>query len=406
MNKMKQLCHRMEMETDLDIRREQVRSYFLALEDMAERNRLLNGVDPSDEQKYNQLVSEIVDYTRYFYSMVSKMHPAVREFCNHFATTDEDTPEIREYLSDLGIDSHLGNESQQLSLFSVQSIRPRNYIMQLDSITGRLACLEARSDLNVGMRGSQPVTTTVTLDMPDHMQIDGGATLSTYDKSILNGVTSLIESGNNVFSIPMLYQAMTGRKNPTVDEGLYDELSSKLEQMRRMMISIDLGQELEAHFIDPEDGQLRIMDDPVLEGYLLPLNKISGYVAGKKAGLYQIIQYPPLYSYSKMRRQLASVPIRLLNAPLNNNSTTIPLKTYLLQRVEMMKNENNSIKSNSILYSSVYRELGAEEANKTRKMRIRNYTREILEYFVEQKYIKGFEEYKKGRSIEGVQLRL
>lgn len=215
-----------------------------------------------------------------------------------------------------------------------------------------------------------------------------------------------MESGNTVFSIGMLYHTMTGRQNPSVDEALYEELSGKLEKMRRMLLSIDLSEENEARYFTTRDGERLEIKDLVIEGYLLPLNKVTGTVNGKRTELYQIIQAPPLYTYSKLKRQLASVELSLLSAPVNNNATTIPLKTYLLQRIEMMRNENNTIRSNCILYESLYQELGEEYAGKTRRKRIRTYSATILDYFVQCGYISGYWEYRSGRSVAGIRIEL
>jgi hypothetical protein len=372
-----------------------LRDYLDKMTVIGELNTRLAGLDAdSDEGEYAEVAKDVVAATQDYYEFIGGLPSGLRQF--FLSKLDK-----REYLAEF-LDKEYKIDSAPLLTY--RSIRPRNYIMQIDAITNQLANLGGQTTLNVGRRGSQPVLTTVALDMPDHMKIEGGGALSTYDKSILNGVTSLMESGNTVFSIPMLYHAMTGRQNPTVDEALYDEISGKLEKMRRMMLSIDLSEENKAHYVIGEDDLELEVTDVTLEGYLLPLNKVSGVVNGKRTELFQILQHPPLYTYSKMRRQLASVPISLLGAPVNNNSTTIPLRTYLLQRVEMMKNPRNSIVQNSILYESIYKELGALDASKTRKQRIRNYATTILDYFVEQKYISAYTEYKKGRTIAGVLL--
>ena len=46
------------------------------------------------------------------------------------------------------------------------------------------------------------------------MKIDGNFQLTNYDRSIINGVISILESGSNSFTVPMLYHAMTGKENP------------------------------------------------------------------------------------------------------------------------------------------------------------------------------------------------
>jgi hypothetical protein len=387
----------------LSFLKDQIFSYADKMDLIAQLNRDLAECSPEkNEKEYAEIVQRIILTTQDYYTFIGNLPEDVRDFFLTIINAANNGQQLDEISKLLGQDLML----QSVPMLSHQSIRPKNYIMQIDAITNHLASLNDQTQLKVGKRGNQPVLTTVTLDMPDHMKIEGGSTLSTYDKSIINGVTSLLESGNTVFSIPMLYHSMTGKQNPTVDDQLYEELSGKLEKMRRMMLSIDLTEENEARYITKENGETMEISDLTLEGYLLPLNRVSGIINGKRAELYQILQNPPLYTYSKMRRQLASVRLNLLNAPVNNNSTTIPLKTYLLQRIEMMKNEKNNIKRTNILYKSVYQELGVLDANKTKKMRIRNYTSTILNYYVEQSYILSFEEYKEGRIVAGVQIYL
>ena len=117
------------------------------------------------------------------------------------------------------------NESILKRLLPVlQVTRPKSYVMPVDAISNRLSQLQDFNRVNVSGRRKNTVYTAVTLDAPTHMQIDGNLKLTTYDKSIINGVASLLESGNSSFTIPMLYHAMTGKENPTVDEGLLEDL--------------------------------------------------------------------------------------------------------------------------------------------------------------------------------------
>lgn len=285
---------------------------------------------------------------------------------------------------------------------SLQNVRPRNYVMPIDPITSKLAQLKEFNEVTVARHKNLTVQTAVTIDCPEHMKIDGDFHLTNYHKSIINGVVSILESGNRNFTIPMLYHAMTGKENPTIDEITFEELKWKLDTMRKLSIHIDLTEEVRAHLIERQiDGGLESFS---IDGYLLPLNKYSGVINGKRCEMYQIIDTPPLHSYAKLKKQIASVSIDLLKAPLNNTSITIPLKTYLLGRIEAMKNENNSITRDKILFSSVYRELDAIDADKKKKKRIRDYTETVLTHFAALSYISKYQMIKEGRTITGVRI--
>ena len=354
-----------------------------------------------DREENNQAITRLMNTTKAYYDFLLRIPEEIQRFI--ILVTGVNPAE----LDALNLEAFGAGLKEQLARTGpmVQAIRPHRYVMSVDAVSNSLSRLQEQNEIYVGRRGKQPVRTAVSFDCPEHMKIDGNINLTNYDKSIINGVSSILESGNSSFTIPMLYHAMTGKANPTVDDQLLGEIQAKLEKMRRLTISIDLSEEFKAHFIG-EDGSDLLLEDLTIEGYLLPLNKLTGVVNGKKSEMYQIIDTPPLYSYAKAKKQIATVPLSLLNAPVNNTATTIPLKSYLLFRIEGMKNKNNRLRSDKILYSSIYSELDDSDANKTRKMRIRNYTKAILDHFVKEKYIVGYSELRTGRSIEGVKIIL
>lgn len=306
----------------------------------------------------------------------------------------------------LSIEPEVGEEISLLASVApaIQAIRPKNYVMPIDPITNKLAQLREFNEITVARRRNLTIQTAVTIDCPEHMKIDGNFQLTNYDKSIINGVVSILESGNSSFTVPMLYHAMTGKENPTVDDGLMEEIKAKLDTMRRLSINIDLTEEIKAHMIDRRMEGAGEVDSFTIEGYLLPLNKYIGVVNGKRSEMYQIIDTPPLHSYAKMKNQITTVSIDLLKAPLNNNATTIPLKTYLLSRIEGMKNQHNKLTRDKILFESIYRELGDLDSDKKRKKRIRDYTEIVLTHFISMKYITRYEMVKEGRTITGVRI--
>lgn len=383
---------------------------------ISECERLLSKVQESNdalrESGYTDAegFSEDKDQRDKQFAAMSETARVSSEYYEYIATLPHD---VRSLLLVMGkcypeqeevIPPEVNQELRRLAAIApcIQSVRPRNYIMPIDPITNKLAQLKEFNEVTVARKKNLTVQTAVTLDCPEHMKIYGDFTLTNYDKSIINGVVSILESGNRNFTIPMLYHAMTGKENPTVDEITFEELKWKLDTMRKLSIHIDLTEEVRAHLIERRlDGGIESFS---IEGYLLPLNKYSGVINGKRSEMYQIIDTPPLHSYAKLKKQIASVSIDLLKAPLNNTAITIPLKTYLLGRIEAMKNQNNSMTRDKILFSSVYRELGAESADKKKKKRIRDYTEIVLTHFASLHYIIKYQMIKEGRTIAGVRI--
>lgn len=364
-------------------------------------NEMLANPNIANEEQTRALM-EVAAATNDYYTYLASLPDDVRRFLLLMGGVTLEEAELLQAL--------YPEVSPELRLFaeaapSFQAVRPKNYVMPIDPITNRLAQLKEFNEVTVARRKNLAIQTAVTIDCPAHMKIDGNFQLTNYDKSIINGIVSILESGSSSFTVPMLYHAMTGKENPTVDDVLLDDIKAKLDTMRKLTIRIDLTEEIRAHMIDRKlPGQADSVEDFSIEGYLLPLNKYTGVVNGKKSEMYQILDTPPLHAYAKLKNQITTVSIDLLKAPLNNTATTIPLKTYLLGRIEAMKNDNNRMTRDKILFSSIYKELGERDADKKRKKRIRDYTEIILTHFINMDYITKYQIIKEGRTITAVRI--
>lgn len=298
--------------------------------------------------------------------------------------------------------------SERLLLSTANIPAPTRYTLPTDSISRNLArLLPDENEVFVGNSsvGGKPrhgISSVVTMDFPAPIQVDDGRYLSSYDKAILNGVSSLLLSGTMYFTIPMLFRAMTGLSNPSMGESAVENIRSRLEYMRRTTIRIDYTDEVAAHFIQKNQDVQKF----VISQYLLPMSKMDAVLNGRNVEAYYLIDTPPLLQYASSKRQISLVDLQLLNAPLNNNIGNIVLKNYILSRIEGMKNHNNNIQSHKILFRSIYEELGEPEPSKLRRTRLRGYTDVFLKYLAEQNYIAGYAFTRSGRSIDGVCIEL
>lgn len=118
--------------------------------------------------------------------------------------------------------SDLKNEplSERMLLSSANQGPLEKYSMQTDSIFRNLPKLlpEEENEVYVGKSAGKNVSTIVTMDFPKTIALDGGGSLTNFDKAILNGVSSLLIAGTIYFTVPMLYRAMIGSENPSMRE--------------------------------------------------------------------------------------------------------------------------------------------------------------------------------------------
>ena len=312
--------------------------------------------------------------------------------------------------------SGLKNEplSERMLLSSANQGPLEKYSMQTDSIFRNLPKLlpEEENEVYVGKSAGKNVSTIVTMDFPKTIALDSGG-LTSFDKAILNGVSSLLIAGTIYFTIPMLYRAMIGSENPSMREEAVQTIRDRLEFMRHATITLDCTEEAAAHFI--KEGQN--LQSLTLSQYLLPMNRMNAVLNGREVEAYFLIDTPPLFQYASSKRQISLVDMDLLNvhfeadsplagASLNNTPAIIVLKNYLLTRIEGMKNPNNRLQSRKILFSSIYEELGEPSPIKQRRQRLRNYTEIYLEYLTQQNYISGYSFTRTGRVVDGVEIVL
>ena len=301
--------------------------------------------------------------------------------------------------------SGLKNEplSERMLLSSANQGPLEKYSMQTDSIFRNLPKLlpEEENEVYVGKSAGKNVSTIVTMDFPKTIALDNGGSLTSFDKAILNGVSSLLIAGTIYFTIPMLYRAMIGSENPSMREEAVQTIRDRLEFMRHATITLDCTEEAAAHFI--KEGQN--LQSLTLSQYLLPMNRMNAVLNGREVEAYFLIDTPPLFQYASSKRQISLVDMDLLNVHFEADS---PLAGASLNNTPaiIVKNPNNRLQSRKILFSSIYEELGEPSPIKQRRQRLRNYTEIYLEYLTQQNYISGYSFTRTGRVVDGVEIVL
>ena len=119
---------------------------------------------------------------------------------------------------------------------------------------------------------------------------------------------------------------------------------------------------------------------------------------------YTVNKPPVLYQHSAIFGQLITYPARLLDTANAGQNTpeNIVIKKYLLRRIYMAKGKSKT--SPRIKYSSVYEKAGILDPDKKQRKRINDYVIACLQLWQKDGQIKGYTEYKEGRTRAGVDL--
>lgn len=362
--------------------------------------------------------------------------------------TDPDTGERIKSLFEICIDhanearAAKGNSSGfDLQMFStdlpplpqLESKIPLRYVMannpianslagRTDPATGALVPIinSGAFDLPVlksGKKGEVTAYTMVTLE-PESGVTMTGRPFTGYDSCVHNSVITLWEAGNDTITAEMVARAMANKtESEKISPQQQGAITKSLDKMRGIHVLANLSEEMQKR-------KATINGEPVtefvLDSYLLMMDKVKVTAGGTTKTAYHLVKEPVLLTYSKMTGQLLTVKAGLMDikkisngkisgVSIANTETRQPIKEYLLRRIEIMKyarRQKHGNQSNRILFDTLYRETGNDEARRTELNRIREYTYQVLDYWTAEGYITGYTIVTEGKKIRGIDIAL
>lgn len=110
-----------------------------------------------------------------------------------------------------------------------------------------------------------------------------------------------------------------------------------------------------------------------------------------------LIELPKIYTLQKQlygdRLKIINLDWKAYNAPGRKDEEFITVRNYLLQRIELMKNKNNNMNSNSILFEKILLEVGIVDLTDAKQRnRIRKRMKSMLDYWKGIGHIKNYKE--------------
>lgn len=254
------------------------------------------------------------------------------------------------------------------------------------------------TDANLGSHESKiNLTSRVFLDLSDaKITINGKQGLEPYDNEVHRAITTCYYSGGNEYMTPqMIFRAMTGNPDARLGDKQREQINKSLDTLMYGRLFIEGSKE------EAKAWKFEGLEAFEYEGTIIQAEKITAVISGERTEVIHILRPPVLFEYAEKKNQISRLPIKYLNTPMRKTMEGINLQGYLLGRIELMK--NNSSYSKNIVYQTVYDYLKIEAPNdnalRKKQYQIRNNIKIILDYWKEEKYIKGYTENKKGRRI-------
>lgn len=274
---------------------------------------------------------------------------------------------------------------------NVVTFRPREFVKTGDRISSHIVEGFEKGEAEfraVRKNTAEPIVTKVSFSYQnmDIFSLDKGFT--SLDKEVHDAVVSLYAAGNKVFSPAMVYRTMAGKSDSAfVPQEKLREITTSIHKCMSSIITIDATEEASVY-----QG---------LEAYysqnLIYAKSVTLKTKGWEVSAFMLMDEPVLYKYAKLKRQLFSVPLKVLDSPPSKTNDVIVLQGYLMRIVETLRRPNTR-QPNEIRYQTLYELLGCQDATKQKLLRVRNNIKLILDYWVEIGYIKSYEETTQGRA--------
>lgn len=304
-----------------------------------------------------------------------------------------------------------GNLGQTVKLEKLSSLIPTKHVMPNNRLTNELIKDMVDTgiyDLAVAGKGKSTVTTVCVLTYEgDNVKLTGKQSFTEYDRNVYNAVTSLFVYGDesHIVTPAMVYRAMvnmTETESPGPQQ--IGAVTRSLDKMRFIRARVDCTEELKRRGASIDGEQIT---GGMIDTYLLTAEALTVETGSKKVKAYRIVKTPILYEYSRLVKQVLTIPAKLLDVKedgqrVKNTEQRIAIKGYLLRRIEVMKGKTKQ--SNRILFDAIYSAAGEENPNDMEKKRIREYVFTALDYWQEQDYIKSYTLLRNGTTYTGIDI--
>lgn len=258
--------------------------------------------------------------------------------------------------------------------------------------------------INVGRANSNKrVETLIYIDFNDAKKsgitISNEERITPYDREIHNAVASLAAEGNQYISTSMIFQLLSGNTSDErnkMSEETRKRILRSIEKMSATRITVNASAEVKAGMIAKA----------TYVNYLIPSKRVEIILNGQRVkDCIQLLDSLPLFDYASQKNQIASIDIKMLDAPIQNSPENITLKGYLLRRIMAISNskykKNNM--NNVIRYDTIYQYLKVQASTKDllnhKRKQIRDKVKKLLDFWKKEKLIKNYKEEKEGRVI-------
>ena len=293
---------------------------------------------------------------------------------------------------------------------------PKKHVMPISKLANYLndaARVDGTLALDIGRKkGDMKILCILTYE-GDDVKLTSRHPFTEYDRQVADAIASIYEYGDksHIITPAIVYRTMVNAtKTETPSQQQIEAVTHSLDKMRFMRVQIDCTEELTRRKLALNGEQIT---GGKIDTYLLALEKVEIIAGGQVTYGYKILKRPIIYEYSKLIKQVITIPAKLLDvrdkdgAKIPNTERRISVKGYILRRVSIMKGKSSKKISHHVLFDTIYSDIyNADEQPSDKEQRsIRQYVWLVLDHLKREKYITDYEILKKGKKEIGAEIK-
>ena len=210
--------------------------------------------------------------------------------------------------------------------------------------------------------------------------------LTPFDKRVFIAVNALINNGSDSVTASEIHRAMGNTGSPS---------SAQIEKICDSLTKMNVGQV----FLDNSQEAAQYKNYPLFQysGPIMPHERISAYINGQLCDtVFHFFRESPIMTFAKGRKQITTIPIKLLDSPISKTDSNLMIDDYLLEEIAHMK--NNKTFSRKMLYSTIYQACKIKTSKQ--KQRAPEKIETYLKHYQKCGHIKGYQLSKDGITID------
>lgn len=165
--------------------------------------------------------------------------------------------------------------------------------------------------------------------------------LSRFDCDVADAIYSIYKRDEDKLSLRSILHELSGDKNQTLNQSFKDEIENSINKLSSTKIEIDCTGEMRERGVINEN-ETKSFSGKFLD--IIPSDKKQGHYYFKPRT--PLRKFMPLYGYAEAATQVIRFPSSLLNLnkTVSDTKENITIKRFLIQRFEIIRNDNNNFK--------------------------------------------------------------